>query len=380
LTSYEGRLTSRGLGPQTTKWTEVYDKTNDFENEELLLRNTYLNAQMGPFADFSATANNAKETKVRWVDTLPNTSSITLATVIGYAIACEPEVEQNNIESKDNLIPKVGSRNDKIIMESASAAIKDSQPELTPQLSARNSKDDSNIVVISEKKQSQNFVMGNQSQKKEIVYKPEGKKPAQICPVAQPSGDVEIKITKKAVQSKPEPAKRPNIDLLGGPIQIKAGKSLQKLIASKNTPVPNCQATLEALLRPKVNNYTTSDKDNKKIIEGKPIANIINQNNINNIIIQNPQNVEVIEVTTAKPESLLGLPISSSVVQQPQELSMVKKIVTAKKANPPARCSSAAIRRESPKPRLIDQNNKIKADQQNTRETQKDPTHFRDKK
>lgn len=83
LTAYENRLVSQGIGPKTSKWTEVHDKTNKFENEELLLRNTYLNAQMGPFADFSATANEpGKQVKIKWVDT-DSKQKILLATVIG---------------------------------------------------------------------------------------------------------------------------------------------------------------------------------------------------------------------------------------------------------------------------------------------------------
>lgn len=69
LTAYETRLNSRGLGPTTSKWSEVSDKTtNAFENEELLLRNTYLNAQMGPFADFSLGKAGTRVSKVRWAD------------------------------------------------------------------------------------------------------------------------------------------------------------------------------------------------------------------------------------------------------------------------------------------------------------------------
>ena len=57
LSAYETRLTAMGIGPKTTKWTEVYDQSTEYENEELLLRNTYLNAQIGPLANL-ATASN----------------------------------------------------------------------------------------------------------------------------------------------------------------------------------------------------------------------------------------------------------------------------------------------------------------------------------
>lgn len=49
LELYEARLTARGLGPKTQKWTEISDTTTyHLENEELILRNTYVNSQPGP--------------------------------------------------------------------------------------------------------------------------------------------------------------------------------------------------------------------------------------------------------------------------------------------------------------------------------------------
>lgn len=82
LTAYENRLVSQGMGPKTSKWTEVNDKSNEFENEELLLRNTYLNAQMGPFADFSAATGANKATKLKWADS-DSREKKPLASVIG---------------------------------------------------------------------------------------------------------------------------------------------------------------------------------------------------------------------------------------------------------------------------------------------------------
>jgi len=50
LSNFEYRL-DKQHGKKTTKWNELLDDPFDFSSEELLLRNTYLNAQMGPFAD-----------------------------------------------------------------------------------------------------------------------------------------------------------------------------------------------------------------------------------------------------------------------------------------------------------------------------------------
>ena len=44
LTDYEQRLATRGLGAQSAKWTELGHQNNYLESEELLLRNTYVNA------------------------------------------------------------------------------------------------------------------------------------------------------------------------------------------------------------------------------------------------------------------------------------------------------------------------------------------------
>ena len=44
LSLYENKLYQRGIGPKTSKWTELSDPAFHLENEELILRNTYLNS------------------------------------------------------------------------------------------------------------------------------------------------------------------------------------------------------------------------------------------------------------------------------------------------------------------------------------------------
>jgi hypothetical protein len=52
LADFEQKLIAQGRGPQTTNWNEVADKNivlnkdNFHEDEELLLRNTFMNAHM----------------------------------------------------------------------------------------------------------------------------------------------------------------------------------------------------------------------------------------------------------------------------------------------------------------------------------------------
>jgi len=42
---YENRLIARGLGPKSKEWNELSDSvTYHLENDELILRNTYLNS------------------------------------------------------------------------------------------------------------------------------------------------------------------------------------------------------------------------------------------------------------------------------------------------------------------------------------------------
>jgi len=50
---YESKLFKRGLGPKTQRWTEIYENSDPIKNDELILRNTYLNSQQGPWAEFS---------------------------------------------------------------------------------------------------------------------------------------------------------------------------------------------------------------------------------------------------------------------------------------------------------------------------------------
>lgn len=69
LEAYKERLTVCGLGPRTSSWMQVFEKApSDFENEELMLRNTYLNSQVGPFVDFQAADLCEKGFRLKWAD------------------------------------------------------------------------------------------------------------------------------------------------------------------------------------------------------------------------------------------------------------------------------------------------------------------------
>ncbi len=105
LSAYEALLAKCGLGPKTTSWTgtffwgdttetqpkntEVYEGNVAFENEELLLRNTYLNAHLSNIDPMTAAVSKPgmeprkKLRGLQWVDSNPaDGSTKNLATVI----------------------------------------------------------------------------------------------------------------------------------------------------------------------------------------------------------------------------------------------------------------------------------------------------------
>ena len=71
LAAYESRLLRKPQAAYSSKWTEVFEGSGKsvFENEELLLRNTYLNSQAGPPANVRFGQSNVKKTqRLRWAD------------------------------------------------------------------------------------------------------------------------------------------------------------------------------------------------------------------------------------------------------------------------------------------------------------------------
>ena len=58
------------MGPKTYKWTEISDTvTYHLENDELILRNTYLNSKAGPvFNDYTNINEIRKKDKLAWRD------------------------------------------------------------------------------------------------------------------------------------------------------------------------------------------------------------------------------------------------------------------------------------------------------------------------
>ena len=53
LNTFENYLMKLSMGPRTHDWNQITENTFYIENEELLLRNTFLNAKMGPLVNYN---------------------------------------------------------------------------------------------------------------------------------------------------------------------------------------------------------------------------------------------------------------------------------------------------------------------------------------
>merc|ERR550534_1428591 len=68
LSTYERRLAAQSRGPLSSDWSES-GLAGHLESEELMLRNTYLNSQMGPLAEFHPHDSAAsKPPGLAWAD------------------------------------------------------------------------------------------------------------------------------------------------------------------------------------------------------------------------------------------------------------------------------------------------------------------------
>lgn len=72
LSNFEKSLINLGIGPKTQSWHEIESKVMNLEDEELLLRNTYINAQTNAQIDISkmkvSKEKAKKPTVVKWID------------------------------------------------------------------------------------------------------------------------------------------------------------------------------------------------------------------------------------------------------------------------------------------------------------------------
>lgn len=69
LSAYEQRLQQKfNSNKFTSKWDELSEERPYITTEELILRNTFINAQMGPLADFRVQKGQKKIQTLKWID------------------------------------------------------------------------------------------------------------------------------------------------------------------------------------------------------------------------------------------------------------------------------------------------------------------------
>jgi len=70
LSAYEARLQEQSQQPITQKWDELSNPNPTFACEELLLRNTFVNSQMGPLPSPVPEQRPTEERRaaIKWID------------------------------------------------------------------------------------------------------------------------------------------------------------------------------------------------------------------------------------------------------------------------------------------------------------------------
>lgn len=72
LQQFEQRLSNRGLGPLSFNFNELSFKgrgfQRDVQDEEMIIRNTFLNAQMGQIVQYNMANMTKRDRTLRWID------------------------------------------------------------------------------------------------------------------------------------------------------------------------------------------------------------------------------------------------------------------------------------------------------------------------
>lgn len=239
LAAYELRLTKDGLGPKTSTWagnllqlTKEVDQSSEADNEEITLRNTYVNALLLPNFAFRGLAKRKKNAGVKWPDRME---------------------EKKEIASFIPDIPSFKEAN-----EYKTAPVEPLKP----------------------------IISGDLIQKEPIKTV------------------IEVEEVKEEVD-KQEP------DMIAVPI-TKGAVKLKK--------IPKRESNKRNLMEKKYKDEILEIVDlsakcaSEGIKDSKEIANIINNNNINSIIIQNPQNIQ------------LNTFISPTIVDDKKAVNRTKKV------------------------------------------------------
>jgi hypothetical protein len=68
LSAYEARLANQYRMPISSKWDELSNTKPTYACDELLLRNTFVNSQMGPILSFGNQNYDGRKRTIMWVD------------------------------------------------------------------------------------------------------------------------------------------------------------------------------------------------------------------------------------------------------------------------------------------------------------------------
>jgi len=261
LCGYEERLVTQGLGAKTTKWNEVLDQKNFFENEELMMRNTYLNAQKGPCADFSVKGKQPNSTKLKWID--HQTLKTPLASVVeGKPINAKQKKEHD--------------------------------------LMSKRSEESSRI-----------------SKELDTDYSSTSTRLSQEKPAAQKVNKKQLRITIEPIENvlnkyvkSHKPKVIPTRKTKPAPKYERFVKPNERKPKDHNSVKPKSLEEDNTSLERIKQVYKELEQLKSHKRKSTPVPRIINHNNVNNYIIQNPEHVQVIEynkpnITTKRPSSTI---------------------------------------------------------------------------
>eukprot|EP00826_Nyctotherus_ovalis_P008785 TRINITY_DN12286_c0_g1_i11.p1 TRINITY_DN12286_c0_g1~~TRINITY_DN12286_c0_g1_i11.p1 ORF type:complete len:326 (-),score=36.40 TRINITY_DN12286_c0_g1_i11:442-1419(-) len=288
LCEYEERLLGQGLGAKTTKWNEVLNQTDFFDNEELTLRNTYLNAQKGPFADLTIRSKQVRSAKIKWID--HETLKAPLASVIGAksSIKLNSEVNSKKLEVSNNSINPLYAEDKALVhplkVKKFEAGIK----------KTKSAASDHKANALSKVKNNYTSSLS-----------------ASRIP--------------RLRAAKSKPTVTPPRKLKGTPKYERFLQVNQRNAKYRNSSKPlDGREELEDSLSRIRKLYEELDllKGHKR--KATPVARIINQNNVNNYIIQSSENVQLIgNLKTSKDPSL-----KKAAVKRPASAAMEREVVS----------------------------------------------------
>lgn len=98
LNCFENYLMKLSMGPRTHDWNQITENTFYIENEELLLRNTFLNAKMGPLVNYNEYHQGHNKPKIK--------RSLVWADENRYPLACE-NLDEDDLINKISVAPIV---------------------------------------------------------------------------------------------------------------------------------------------------------------------------------------------------------------------------------------------------------------------------------